>query len=131
MTRFGFKDFAGAGVVHFSAGIAALLTTIILKPRRFRFDPNYTFQFPAHSPVLVSFGALILYATWLFYNAGLVRGGAEMPYAQGLVAINTLIAGASGAIFGFMVRYFQDESTSLVALSRGMITALVAVSACP
>jgi len=45
------------------------------------------------------------------------------------VAVNTLIAGATGGFFAFVVRYFQYETTSLVALSRGVVSGLVAVSA--
>jgi Amt family ammonium transporter len=38
----GYKDFSGAGVVFFAAGVAGLVVTVLLKPRKFRFDPNTT-----------------------------------------------------------------------------------------
>lgn len=127
---FGYRDFAGAGVVFWSGGIAALVVTAFIKPRRYRFDPNTTITFPAHSPLYVGFGSLILFAGWLFFNAGLVSGGESNPYPQGLVAVNTLIAGATGGFVAFIIRYLMDESTSLVALSKGILAGLVASSAC-
>ena len=42
LTTLGYKDFSGAGVVFFAAGVAGLVVTVLLKPRRFRFDPNTT-----------------------------------------------------------------------------------------
>jgi Amt family ammonium transporter len=38
----GFKDFSGAGVVFFAAGVAGLILTIILRPRKNRFELNTT-----------------------------------------------------------------------------------------
>jgi Amt family ammonium transporter len=36
--KLGYKDYAGAGIVNVVAGSAALITTILLKPRSGRFD---------------------------------------------------------------------------------------------
>ncbi|CAD8132895.1 unnamed protein product [Paramecium octaurelia] len=129
LTTLGYKDFSGAGVVFFAAGVAGLVVTVLLKPRRFRFDPNTTLQFQRHSPIYIAFGSILVFAGWLFYNGGIVAQGANSKYTQGLVAVNTLVAGATGGFFAFIIRYFQYETTSLVALSRGIISALVAVSA--
>lgn len=40
LKTYGFKDFSGAGVVFYAAGVAGLLITVLLKPRKFRFDLN-------------------------------------------------------------------------------------------
>lgn len=42
LSKLGYKDFSGAGVVFFAAGVAGLVLTVLLKPRKFRFDPNTT-----------------------------------------------------------------------------------------
>ncbi|KAM3137819.1 hypothetical protein pb186bvf_010062 [Paramecium bursaria] len=125
----GFKDFAGAGVINYAAALAALITTIIIKPRQQRFDLNANVNFTPHSPVYVAFGALVIFPAWLFFVVGSVAAGENAPYVQGITALNTLIAGATGGLFSFIIRYFRDEQTSLVALSKGVIAGLVAVSA--
>jgi len=76
----GFKDFSGSGIVFFAAGIAAIIVTIFLKPRRYRFDPNTTLVFPSHSPIFISFGSIVLFAGWLFFNSGLVTKGENEKY---------------------------------------------------
>ncbi|CAK85357.1 unnamed protein product (macronuclear) [Paramecium tetraurelia] len=125
----GFKDFSGAGVIFFAAGVAGLVLTVLLKPRRFRFDPNTNLQFSRHCPIYIAFGSILVFSGWQFYNGGVVAQGANSKYTQGLVAVNTMVAGATGGFFAFIIRYFQYETTSLIALSKGIISALVAVSA--
>ncbi|CAD8115566.1 unnamed protein product [Paramecium primaurelia] len=129
LSSLGFKDFSGAGVVFFAAGTAGLILTIILKPRKTRFDNGATMEFSRHSPLYIGFGSLLVFAGWLFYNGGVVAQGSKSQYSQGLVAVNTLIAGATGGFVSFVIRYFQYETTNLVALSRGVVSGLVAVSA--
>lgn len=68
----GFKDFSGAGVVFFAAGTAGLILTVILKPRKTRFDNGATMEFNRHSPLYIGFGSLLVFAGWLFYNGGVV-----------------------------------------------------------
>jgi Amt family ammonium transporter len=36
----GYKDFAGAGYLFYAAGVAALVITSIVKPRKYRFEQN-------------------------------------------------------------------------------------------
>ncbi|CAK88125.1 unnamed protein product (macronuclear) [Paramecium tetraurelia] len=80
LTTLGYKDFSGAGVVFFAAGVAGLVVTVLLKPRRFRFDPNTTLQFQRHSPIYIAFGSILVFAGWLFYNGGIVAQGANSKY---------------------------------------------------
>jgi Amt family ammonium transporter len=40
LKAYGYKDFSGAGVVFYAAGVAGLIITVLLKPRKFRFDLN-------------------------------------------------------------------------------------------
>ncbi|CAK60161.1 unnamed protein product (macronuclear) [Paramecium tetraurelia] len=129
LSTLGFKDFSGAGVVFFAAGVAGLILTILLKPRQARFDNGATLDFNRHSPLYIGFGSLLVLAGWLFYNGGVVNQGAKTQYTQGLVAVNTLIAGATGGFFSFVIRHFQYGTSNLAALSRGVICGLVAVSA--
>lgn len=45
-----------------------------------------------------------------------------------MIAANTLISGAAGAIVAFAIHYFSDNEFSLVHLSNGLLTGLVAVT---
>lgn len=45
LTKLGYKDLAGAGFIFYSAGVAALVVTVVSKPRKYRFDPNSTLNF--------------------------------------------------------------------------------------
>lgn len=46
-----------------------------------------------------------------------------------MVAVNTLVAGATGGFFSFITRYLTKETTSLFSISRGILAGLVASSA--
>jgi Amt family ammonium transporter len=71
VTYFGYHDLAGSGNLHFLAGVGALVTAIILKPRTNRFSPDASSNaFAAFNTTYVALGALILYSCWLFFNAG-------------------------------------------------------------
>lgn len=45
-----------------------------------------------------------------------------------MIAANTLIAGAAGAVTAFVIHYFGANEYSLVHLSNGLLTGLVAVT---
>ncbi|CAD8139057.1 unnamed protein product [Paramecium octaurelia] len=109
----GYKDFSEGGVIIFASGVVGLVMTILLKPRRFRCDPNTNLQFSRHSPINIAFGSILVLSGWHFYNGGLIPNTHRV----------------TGRFFALIIRYFQYETTSLVALSRGISSALVAVSA--
>lgn len=76
----------------------------------------------------MALGALILYACWLFFNAGTSFSGENDETLQGLIAANTLLSGAAGAITAFLIHYVAAKEYSLVHLSNGLLTGLVAVT---
>lgn len=67
----------------------------------------------------------------MFLNGGAIPSGDSARYTQGLVAVNTLVAGAVGGFWAFVTRYLTRETTSLFAISRGILAGLVASSAAP
>ncbi|CAD8137059.1 unnamed protein product [Paramecium octaurelia] len=129
LTKLGYKDMAGSGFIFYSAGVAALVVTVVSKPRKYRFDPNSSLNFQPFTSIYVAFGTVILFATWMFINGGQIQSGQATPYVQGLVAVNTLVAGAAGGFWSFITRYFTKETTSLFSISRGILAGLVASSA--
>jgi Amt family ammonium transporter len=94
----GFLDFAGPTVVHTVGGMAALIRTIILKPRigKYRKDGSANL-IAGHNIPLASLGVFILWFGWFGFNAGstiAVDPGGELISH---IAMNTSIAAVAGA----------------------------------
>ena len=66
----GYHDFAGSGVIHFFGAMGALMITIVLKPRRDRYDESKAAQFEPSNTPFIALATLSLYVCWLFFNAG-------------------------------------------------------------
>ncbi|MDX5322001.1 MAG: ammonium transporter, partial [Exiguobacterium sp.] len=86
----GMQDFAGSAVVHLQGGMAALMATIILKPRR------KTESLAGHNHVLTVVGGLVLWLCWFGFNAGSTMSVADGFF--GYVALTTMLATAAGAL---------------------------------
>ncbi|MFO7176788.1 ammonium transporter, partial [Enterococcus faecium] len=82
------QDFAGSAVVHLQGGMAALMATIILKPRR------KTESLAGHNHVLTVVGGLVLWLCWFGFNAGSTMSVADGFF--GYVALTTMLAAAAG-----------------------------------
>ena len=125
----GFADFAGSTVVHITGGIAALVGTIILKPRtgKYRADgsPN---MIAGHNIPLASLGVFILWFGWFGFNPGstLSVGNGELISR---VAINTNLAAASGGIAAMALIWILTKKADLSMAMNGALAGLVAVTA--
>ncbi|MBN2618252.1 MAG: ammonium transporter, partial [Spirochaetales bacterium] len=98
LSALNFADFAGSAVVHTTGGVAALVGTIILKPRTGKYRPDGSVKMiGGHNIPLASLGVFILWFGWFGFNAGstLSVGNGELI---SLVAINTNLAAAAGGI---------------------------------
>jgi Amt family ammonium transporter len=96
-----FHDFAGSVVVHAVGGWIALMAVIFLGPRLGRYpkDGSVTAQAPSSIPFL-ALGAWILSVGWFGFN---VMSAQTIDKISGLVAINSLMAMASGTLAGLML----------------------------
>ena len=54
----GYHDFAGCGTVHTVGGVGALVLTIMLKPRKQRFNPKYAEHFEPSNPTYITLATL-------------------------------------------------------------------------
>ncbi|MFA5089221.1 MAG: ammonium transporter, partial [Candidatus Omnitrophota bacterium] len=89
LAKMGFADFAGSTVVHAVGGFAALVGTVILKPRTGKYGPDGKVNaIPGHNIPLASLGVFILWFGWFGFNPGstLTVGDGS---AIARVAINT------------------------------------------
>ncbi|MHC5076489.1 MAG: ammonium transporter, partial [Planctomycetota bacterium] len=130
LSNMGFADFAGSTVVHTVGGFAALVGTVILKPREGKFGvdgkPN---AIPAHSIPLASLGVFILWFGWFGFNAGSTLGVSNAGFDIGRVAINTNLAAAMGGIFAMLTVWKRFGKPDLSMAMNGALAGLVAITA--
>ncbi|NJM51847.1 MAG: hypothetical protein HC843_14075 [Sphingomonadales bacterium] len=129
LEKAGFTDFAGSSVVHITGGISALIITVIIGPRLGRFDAKTgkPIVIQGHSPVLAAAGALILATGWMGFNTGgLTPGSAAFSYAMA----NTVLAGCAGSTAAMVIGRWLDGLYRTDRAINGMLSALVAVTAC-
>lgn len=124
----GHVDFAGSSVVHMTGGVAALVGAKILGPRIGKYDKDGTAQpMPGHNIPMALLGTFILAFGWFGFNPGSTLAGTDTRIA--IVAVNTMLASASGA-FGAAVyvwtRFGRPDPTWL---ANGMLAGMVAITA--
>jgi Amt family ammonium transporter len=124
-----FADFAGSTVVHTVGGVAALIGTIILKPRIGKLNPDGSVNaMPGHSIPLASLGVFILWFGWFGFNPGstLSVGNGELI---GRIALNTNVAAATGGIVAMLLVWKKFGKPDLSMAMNGALAGLVAITA--
>lgn len=124
-----FADFAGSTVVHTVGGTAALVGTIMLKPRIGKYGPDGKPNVIAgHSIPLASLGVFILWFGWFGFNPG-----SSLHVGDGsliaLVAINTNLAAAAGGISALITVWKIFGKPDLSMAMNGALAGLVAITA--
>lgn len=122
-TGFPFHDFAGSIVVHATGGWLALGAVIMLGARRGRYHPDGTIAaaYPPSSIPFLALGAWILTVGWFGFN---VMSAQSLDGISGLVALNSLMAMAGGALAALLAGRADPGF-----LHNGPLAGLVAVCA--
>ena len=124
----GHLDFAGSSVVHMTGGVAALAGAIVLGPRlgKFRADgtPN---ALPGHHIPMAVVGCFILAFGWFGFNAGSTLAGGDLRI--GVVATNTMLAGAAAGLSSMMYMWFRYGKPDISMSANGLLAGLVAITA--
>jgi ammonium transporter, Amt family len=119
--KLGALDFAGGTVVHVNAGIAAIVTAIMLGKRR-----DYKgHAIPPHNITYVVIGAGLLWVGWFGFNAG--SGLAADGLAANALMV-THIAAAAAALTWVLMDWFIDKRPTVVGISTGAVAGLVAIT---
>ncbi|HTM25903.1 MAG TPA: ammonium transporter [Vicinamibacterales bacterium] len=124
----GHVDFAGSSVVHMVGGMAALAGAIVLGPRIGKYTKDgEAVAIPGHHIPMAIIGTFILAFGWFGFNPGSTLAGGDLRI--GIVAVNTMLAGAAGAFSAmlFVWRRFGKPDPSMMA--NGMLAGLVAITA--
>ena len=119
--KLGALDFAGGTVVHVNAGVAAIVTAVMLGKRR-----DYKrHAIPPHNITYVVMGAGLLWVGWFGFNAG---SGLAADGLAGNALMVTHIAAAAAAITWALLDWFIDKRPTVVGISTGAVAGLVAIT---
>ena len=117
----GILDFAGGTVVHINAGIAGLVTCLVLGKRR-----GYPEKpMPPHNLGYTLMGASMLWVGWFGFNAGseLAADG-----TAGMAMAVTQIATATAALGWMFSEWLGHGKPSVLGIASGAVAGLVAIT---
>ena len=124
----GHVDFAGSSVVHMVGGVTALAGAMVLGPRIGKYNkdgsPN---PIPGHNLPMAALGCFILAFGWFGFNPGSTLAASDLRIA--IVAVNTLLASGSGAIFAMLYMWMKYGKPDPSMMINGMLAGLVAITA--
>ncbi|MEK7774128.1 MAG: ammonium transporter [Deltaproteobacteria bacterium] len=124
----GHLDFAGSSVVHMTGGVAGLAGAMVLGPRIGKFKSDGTpVAIPGHHIPMAIVGCFILAFGWFGFNAGSTLAGGD--FRIGVVATNTMLAGAAAAFSSMIYMWFRYGKPDISMSANGMLAGLVAITA--
>ncbi|MDH0957450.1 ammonium transporter [Pseudomonas chengduensis] len=127
LARLGFIDFAGSTVVHSVGAWCALAGIMVLGPRLGRYGSDGRPRLiPGHNLSLVALGGFILWVGWFGFNAG---SSLEVNVSLGLIALNTHLAAAAGALGAFLAQRSSSSPVLLTTTVNGSLGGLVGITA--
>ncbi len=128
LEKMGFLDFAGSTVVHSIGAWAGLAGAIVVGPRIGKFLPNGKISpILGHNMGMAAMGAFILWIGWFGFNPGSTTSIAEGAFA--LIALNTQMAAASGAIGAMIATWIKYGKPDIGLTLNGALAGLVAITA--
>ncbi|PIP19882.1 MAG: ammonia channel protein [Candidatus Omnitrophica bacterium CG23_combo_of_CG06-09_8_20_14_all_41_10] len=121
LRNLGALDFAGGTVVHINAGIAALVTALILG-KRVNLDKNV----PApHNMPFVVLGTGLLWFGWFGFNAGSALAANGLA-VNAFVVTNT--AAAAAGLSWALIEWLHNGKPTIFGLCSGAVAGLVAIT---
>ncbi len=114
-------DFAGGTVVHINAGIAGLVTCILLGKRRGYGSSSMS----PHSVPLTLVGASMLWVGWFGFNAG---SEVAADGVAGMALLITQVATATAAFTWMVVEWIVAKKPTAVGIATGAVAGLVAIT---
>jgi ammonium transporter, Amt family len=121
MWDWGVLDFAGGTVVHINAGVAGLVTALVLGKRH-----GYpTTAMPPHNLGYALMGASMLWVGWFGFNAGSAVAADENA---GMAMLVTQVATASAALAWMFAEWWSHGKPSVLGIATGAVAGLVAIT---
>ena len=116
-------DYAGSGVVHAVGGFLALAGAAVVGARKGKFNADGSSNIiSGHSVPFVVIGTFILFFGWFGFN---INTGDSI----GLNAMNTLLAGATGAVVALYIQLARTGKLDILMACNGALAGLVGITA--
>ncbi|MDD5018723.1 MAG: ammonium transporter, partial [Eubacteriales bacterium] len=123
----GFTDFAGSTAVHAVGGFSALIGAKLVGARTGKYPHRGAIKtIPGHSIPLGALGVLLLWFGWFGFNCG---SGLAANVDIGLVAANTILAGAAGAVGALALSIIKNKHVDVGMTLNGCLAGLVGITA--
>ncbi len=117
LASLGVMDFAGGIVIHVNAGVAALVSALVLGKRK----GFPTTAMPPHNMTMVVTGAGMLWVGWFGFNAG---SALTADGRAGMAMLATHIGAASGALTWMVIEWKRYGKPSVLGIVTGMVAGL-------
>lgn len=117
LAQLGAMDFAGGIVIHVSAGVAALVSALVIGKRK-GFPST---AMPPHNMTMVVTGAGMLWVGWFGFNAG---SALTSDGRAGMAMLVTHIGAASGALTWMTIEWLRFGKPSVLGIVTGMVAGL-------
>jgi len=117
----GALDFAGGTVVHINAGIAALITALVIGRRK---SMNKHVPAPHNMPFVV-LGTGLLWFGWFGFNAGSALAANGLA-VNAFVVTNT--AAAAAGLSWAVIEWFRTGKPTMFGVASGAVAGLVAIT---
>ena len=121
LSQLGVLDFAGGTVVHIDAGIAGLMSALVLGKRLGYGQENMA----PYNLAYAVLGASLLWVGWFGFNAGSAVGANGRA---GMAMTVTQIATAAAALAWMVAEWISKGAPSVLGLVSGAVAGLVAIT---
>ena len=117
----GLQDFAGGTVVHITAAAAALVTAIVMGPRK----GFGRVAMPPHNLTMTVTGAGMLWVGWFGFNAG---SALAADGSAAMAMLVTHLSAAAGSLAWMTMEWVRHGKPSVLGIVTGMVAGLGAIT---
>ncbi len=117
LASLGVMDFAGGIVIHINAGVAALVSALVIGKRK----GFPTTAMPPHNMTMVVTGAGMLWVGWFGFNAG---SALTSDGRAGMAMLVTHIGASAGALTWMFIEWIRFGKPSVLGIVTGMVAGL-------
>lgn len=117
LAQMGLLDFAGGTVVHITAGVAAIVTALVLGNR----NGFPTQAMPPHNMTMTVMGAGMLWVGWFGFNGGSALAASG---DAGMAIMVTHISASAGALTWMLAEWVRFGKPSALGIVTGMVAGL-------